>query len=72
MTRRKMLVQFYELFLLLHWNVKSALPLLRSSPRSLLYERARRRIAVPLRSSIVRWLVLGGQPALCANGDAGF
>jgi len=42
-TLRKMLVQFSELvillFLLLHWTVKSAPPLLRrSSPLSLLYE----------------------------------
>ena len=41
MTLRKMLVQFSELvFFLLHRNVKSASPLLRSSPRSLLYELA--------------------------------
>ena len=38
-TLRKMLVQFSELvFFWLHWNVKSAPPLLRPSPRSLLYE----------------------------------
>ena len=35
---RKMLVKFSELVFLLHWNVKSAPPLLRPSPRSLLYE----------------------------------
>ena len=37
-TLSKMLVKFSELVFLLHWNVKSALPLLRSSPRSPLYE----------------------------------
>ena len=35
---RKILVKFFELVFLLHWNVKSAPLLLRSSPRSLLYE----------------------------------
>ena len=34
----QMLVKFSELVFLLHWNVKSAPPLLRPSPRSLLYE----------------------------------
>jgi len=37
-TLRKMPVEFSELVFLLHWNVKSLPPLLRPSPRSLLFE----------------------------------
>jgi len=44
-TLRKMLVQFSEIVFLLHWNVKSAPPLLRSRPRSLLYEKIGQLIA---------------------------
>jgi len=37
---RKVLVEFSGLVFMLHWNVKSAPPLIRPNPRSLLYEGA--------------------------------